>query len=89
MVNLAIKERGLEHPNVFAKAFIPDNERTKKRLPVPTDCISRIQQECRLIDGEKRWLIALISDTVMRLAEAVGLHISDIKLDSEIPILRV
>ena len=62
---------------------------TKKRLPIPTDCISRIQQEYRLIDDEKRWLIALISDTGMRLAETVGLHRSDIKLDGEVPFLRV
>ena len=32
-----------------------------------------------------RWLIALISDTGMRLAEAAGLHINDIHLDEEIP----
>lgn len=89
IVNLAIKEHGLEYPNVFANTFIPDDERTKKRLPIPTDCIYRIQEECRLIDDEKRWLIALISDTGMRLAEAVGLHTSDIKLDDEIPFLRV
>ena len=89
IVNLAIKEHGLEYPNVFTNTYIPDDERTKKRLPIPTDCISRIQQECRLIDDEKRWLIALISDTGLRLAEAVGLHISDIKLDGELPFLRV
>ena len=87
IINLAIKEHGLGYPNVFAKTFIPSDERTKKRLPIPTDCISRIQQECRLIDDEKRWLIALISDAGMRLAEAVGLHINDIKLDGEIPFL--
>ena len=89
IVNLAIKEHGLEYPNVFANAFIPDDERIKKRLPITTDCISRIQQECRLIYGEKRWLIALISDTGMRLAEAVELHISDIKLNGKLPFLRV
>ena len=89
IVNLAIKEQGLEYPNVFANTYIPDDEQTKKRLPIPTDCISRIQQECKLIDDEKRWLIALISDTGMRLAEAVGLQIGDIKIDGEIPFLRV
>ena len=44
-----------------------------------------IQQECLYIDDEARWLVALISDTGMRLSEATGLHIDDIKLDCEIP----
>ena len=61
----------------------------QKSVYLSTDCISRIQQECKLIDDEKRWLIALISDTGMRLAEAVGLQIGDIKLDGEVPFLRV
>ena len=36
-------------------------------------------------DDEARWLVALISDTGMRLSEAAGLHIDDIKLDEEVP----
>ena len=37
------------------------------------------------IDDEARWLVALISDTGMRLSEAAGLSVDDIKLDCEIP----
>ena len=44
IVNLAIKEHGLEYPSVFANAFIPDDGRTKKRLPIPTDCIFKSQE---------------------------------------------
>ena len=40
------------------------------------------------IDDPNRWLIALISDTGMRLSEALGLKVSDIKLDEEIPYLK-
>ena len=36
-------------------------------------------------DDEIRWLFALLSDSGMRLGEAVGLLKSDIKLDSDIP----
>ena len=36
-----------------------------------------------------RWLIALISETGMRLAEAAGLHVNDIKLDEDIPYVDV
>jgi len=32
-----------------------------------------------------RWLVALLSDTGMRLGEAVGLAVKDINLDDEIP----
>jgi integrase len=47
--------------------------------------IRQIQQDCRQADDEPRWLVALISDTGMRLSEAAGLHIDDIKLDEEVP----
>ena len=40
-------------------------------------------------DDEIRWLVALISDTGMRLGEAVGLLKSDIKLDSKIPYIEL
>ena len=35
------------------------------------------------LDDDLRWLIALLSDTGMRLREAVGLLKSDIILDTE------
>ena len=89
ILNLAIKEYGLEQQNVFSNTFIPDDERTKKRMPIPTDYIFRIQKECREINDEKRWLIALISDTGMRLSEAAGLLVSDITLKHETPHVRL
>jgi integrase len=57
----------------------------KRRKPIPIDVIRKIQQECLCIGDEARWLVALISDTGMRLSEAAGLHIDDIKLDEEVP----
>ena len=47
--------------------------------------IKQIQQDCKQEDDEARWLVALISDTGMRLSEAAGLHINDIILDDDIP----
>ena len=61
---------------------MPDRDDVKKRKPVPVDEIRKIQQKCYELDDEPRWLLALISDTGLRLSEAVGLAISDIKLDS-------
>ena len=40
---------------------------------------------CREYDDDLRWLVALLSDTGMRLGEGVGLLKSDINLNCEIP----
>ena len=45
-----------------------------KRMPMPIDSIRLVQSECVKLDDDIRWLIALISDTGMRLAEAAGLR---------------
>ena len=85
VINLAIQEHGLECRNAFSKVYLPDLDDAKKRKPIPIESIREIQKECMSIDDEARWLVALISDTGMRLSEAAGLHIDDIKLDCEIP----
>ena len=85
VINLAIREHGLSVTNVFSGTFIPDDEVKKKRLPIPAEDLVKIQQECMALDDEPRWLIALISDTGMRLSEACGLQASDIHLDINMP----
>jgi integrase len=85
VINLAIQEHGLECRNAFSKVYLPDLDDAKKRKPIPLENIKEIQRECMSIDDEARWLVALISDTGMRLSEAAGLHVDDIKLDCEIP----
>ena len=44
-----------------------------KRLPVQPEDIKKVQEECYKVDDEKRWLVAMIADTGMRLAEGAGL----------------
>ena len=85
IINLAIKEHGLAVTNVFNGTFIPEDNKRKERLPVPINVIRQIQEKCRSLNDEPRWLIALISDTGMRLSEACGLLSSDIVLDTDIP----
>jgi integrase len=85
VINLAIQEHGLDCRNAFSKVYLPDLDDAKKRKPIPIENIKEIQKECMSIDDEARWLVALISDTGMRLSEAAGLHVDDIKLDCEIP----
>ena len=53
------------------------------------DEIKKIQQRCYELDDELRWLLALISDTELRLSEAVGLAIVDIKLDAPTPKIAI
>ena len=85
IINLCIQEHGLDCKNAFSKVYLPDLDDSKKRKPIPIENIRQIQQDCKEADDEARWLIALISDTGMRLSEAAGLHIDDIKLDEEVP----
>ena len=89
IINLAFNEQGLSGQNGFAGTYFPDNLTSKKRKPIPLEDIRVIQQVCRKMDDDLRWLIALISDTGMRLSEAAGLTIEDIVLDGEIPHVNV
>ena len=85
IVNLTISEEGLGCSNAFARTYFPAEINPIKRKPIPVDEIKRIQKLCMTIDDDMRWLIALISDTGMRLGEAAGLHLDDIRLNESIP----
>ena len=89
MINLCISEKGLDCTNAFANTFMPEREGRPSRNPIPNEIILSIQKECREIDDDLRHLIALISDSGMRLSEAAGLMISDIHLDDYVPHLSV
>ena len=88
VINLAIAEHGLDIRNAFAAIYMPEAE-SKKRVSIPVETIRQIQQSCMEHDDDMRWLIALISDTGMRLAEAAGLQIDDIKLEKDIPYVDI
>ena len=88
IINLAIAEHGLDMRNPFSAIFMPDAD-GKKRVSIPVETIKQIQQSCIEHDDDMRWLVALISDTGMRLAEAAGLHIDDLKLDQDIPYVDI
>ena len=85
IINLSIQEHGLDCKNAFSRVYLPDLNDSLKRKPIPLEVIKTIQDECTGLDDEPRWLVALIADTGMRLSEAAGLHIDDIKVDGEIP----
>ena len=63
--------------NAFAKTYLPSEERPK-RASISLEDIKRVQKVCLDIADERRLLIALISDTGMRLSEALGLVWGDV-----------
>ena len=77
VINLALNEFGLSIVNPFSNVYFDHSVGVKKRLPIKPEDIKKVQAECYKADDEKRWLIALIADTGMRLAEGAGLLRSD------------
>lgn len=82
--NLTIQGQGLGCSNAFANTYLPSDERPKRAVISPED-IKRVQKVCLDIGDERRLLIALISDTVMRLSGALGLNWDDIKIAHQYP----
>ena len=89
IINLTIQEHGLNINNPFSKTYMPEIEDKQYRKSIPTETIKHIQSLCRDYDDDLRWLVALLSDTGMRLGEGAGLLKSDINLDCEIPHIRL
>ena len=77
VINLALSEFGLSIINPFSNVYFDQSQGVKKRIPVKPEDIEKVQQECYKADDEKRWLIALIADTGIRLGEGAGLLRSD------------
>ena len=88
IVNLTITEQGLDCINAFVRTYMPDDD-GQRRLPIPIDCIKSIQADCHDADDDMRWLVALLSDTGMRLGEAVGLALTDLNLSDDIPHINI
>ena len=82
--NLSIQELGLNCNNAFANTFLPSEERPKRAV-ISCEDIKHIQQVCLSIADERRFLIILLSETGMRLSEALGLVWEDIHLKHKYP----
>ena len=87
--NVATKEAGLDLVNPFSRVILSSAPPGATRKPIPLKDVWEIQQLCYDKDDDIRWLIALLSDTGMRLAEAAGLAKEDVFLDTEIPYVRL
>ncbi|MCZ0964442.1 site-specific integrase [Paracoccus benzoatiresistens] len=83
VTNFAASEEGITLTNPSGGVYYDRTAGVVDRLPIPVDNIRKIQTECYRLDDEIRWLVALVADTGMRLAEAAGLLCEDIVHDDD------
>ena len=88
IINLTINEYGLDITNPFSKAYLPSID-SGIRESIPLEDIKIIQSISKKEDDELRWLLLLLSDSGMRLSEALGLSKDDINLNCEISHIRL
>ena len=78
IVNFVAKEEGLQPPLAFSGIYLGEPRRkTDRYVPTATE-LRLLQARCRSSNDELRWLLALISDTGLRLSEALGLSCDDV-----------
>jgi len=87
VVNFVSREKGLDEIRTFSSIYFGEDDKagSTKRSSFSHVDLTNIQNQCLELDDEPRWLIALISDTGMRLSEAAGLIKEDINLDHDPP----
>ena len=85
IIKLMIQEHGLKAISPLVGTYMPSCSKKDKRQPIPIQTIKSIQSVCMDMNDDLRWVIALVSDTGMRLAEVCGLARNDVVLDAPIP----
>ena len=88
VVNFTIHELGLNCKNAFSHVYLHEEEKINNRT-IKIEDIRKVQRECLNKKDELRLLIALISDTGMRLSEALGLRVEDLVLEANIPYIEL
>ena len=83
--NFVNSEHALDLKNPFTRVYHDRSAGVSERQPVAMQDIRVVQAKCKEVDDEARWLVALVSDTGLRLAEAAGAMVSDLKLDHPVP----
>ena len=86
--NLAIRELGLDIKNPFSSVYMPPKEQSNRKA-IPNNLVEELQRLCLKVNDEQRLIISLLSDTGLRLNEALGLVTNDVDLESPIPNLSV
>ena len=81
-----IRENDLAVTNPFNKLPIArEGHDSIKRLPFNTAELATLEAACRGRDDAPRWILAMLAGTGARLAEVVGLALSDLVLDAPFP----
>ena len=88
VINFNISEFGLECGNAFTNVYIHKEEKIKRKS-IKIDSIRKLQSMCMNNPDDLRLIIALITDTGLRLAEATGLKKEDINIDDHIPYIHI
>jgi integrase len=85
IINFSVRELGLDYRSPFSNALMPNLNDSVCRQPIPLSTIKEVQRACFQSYDDPRWLIAILADTGMRLAECVGLAVTDLKLEGNVP----
>jgi integrase len=90
VINFAVSELALDVQNPFIGVYHDRQAGVQIRKPIPIIDILAVQSICRALDDDLRHLIALVSDTGMRLGEAAGLALTDlVDLDGATPHIKL
>ena len=73
----------------FSGVYLGEGVGTVKRKPIAVNDIETLQSMCRQTNDEARWVIALLSDTGLRLSEALGLAKDDVNLTATTPYIDI
>lgn len=87
VIDTAIREFELRIANPIESLTIAGMgaEKPHERLPYSPEELKVIWQRCHEMDDQRRWAIAMLSDTGARQAEVVGLRKDDVVLTGEVP----
>ena len=88
IIPLIIQEDGLSASNPLSKTYMPTDHLKDTRQPIPLPTIRNVQSLCLDMNDDLRWIVAMVSDTGVRLAEACGLEQSDVVLDHPTPHIK-
>jgi len=83
VTNFAASEAGVSFNNPFSGVYFDRQAGVQEREPLVGEVIDTVQAECVSLDDDLRWLVALVSDTGMRLAEATGLALTDLVVEGD------
>jgi integrase len=89
ILNFAATESGIPNNSSFTGLYIDRSLGRTDRQPISLENIRILQEKCFRMNDERRWLVALVSDTGIRLAEGVGLRKSDFQIMDGIPVVVI